>query len=52
MQMITCDAGFRANESTAFTCIEMNETSAEWQPAPGLTTCGKNYRRLNIKVCF
>ena len=41
IQLITCDADFRANGSTEFTCTEVNETSTEWQPAPGLTTCGK-----------
>ena len=41
IQTITCNTGFRANSTTTITCANLNANSAEWQPAPGLTTCGK-----------
>ena len=47
IQTITCNTGFRANGATTITCMNLNATSAEWQPAPGLTTCGKGIIFLN-----
>ena len=40
-QTITCNAGFGATGPTMFACTNLNANSAEWQPAHGLTTCGK-----------
>ena len=43
VQTIKCDAGFRAQGVTEFTCADINATTAEWQPVPGSTVCGKVY---------
>ena len=42
IQTITCDTGFRAIRPTTITCTEIDAHSAEWQPAPDPSTCGRS----------
>ena len=46
VQVVSCNAGFRAQGPTEYECVERgdrggNASSADWQPAAGSTSCGK-----------
>ena len=41
IQTIACNSGFSVNGPVDITCTAIDENTAEWQPSPDASMCGK-----------